>query len=386
MIALMRSKGLPAGTMIDGWKVVRSLGGGGFGAVQLVEKDAELCALKFAFRGEDRRDEKRTHARALREVAILLLLDHPNIIKPRAYGHWRKGRKGNVYLVMEYADCWTLAQWVERKHPTVREIIRVFRKIAAALAHMHARGILHRDLKLSNVLIRKSDGEPIIIDFGCAIHAHSEELTDFPIPPGTPRYHPPQVFRFARENKNKPGARYSFQVADELFALGVMLYEVLTEPRPTEEDGKAVLNSLREVPASPHVKNPRVPEALSALAMDLLAREPEDRPESAEAVERELAELEEHKGQEYAAPVHPPSEQRAPPEEGNLIQLPKTERRGLVARLAVQAGALVSRARHGGRGGCRRAGRRAGPLAVPRGTARAPTRAARARCRARSKR
>src|SRR5690606_12115365 len=91
----------------------------------------------------------------------------------------------------------------------------------------------------------------------------------------------------------------------------------------------------------------RVPEALSALVMDLLAREPEDRPESAEAVERELADLEEHKVQEYAAPVHPPSEQRAPPEEGNLIQPPKTERRGLVARLAVQAGALVSRARHG---------------------------------------
>jgi len=343
MIALMRSKGLPAGTLIDGWKVVRPLGGGGFGAVSLVEKDGDLFAMKFALHREASRDDKRTHARTLRELAILLTMDHPNIIKPRGYGQYPNARKGNVFVVMEYVEGWTLAQWVERKHPTAKEIIRVFRKIASALAYLHARGVLHRDLKLSNVLIRKSDGEPIIIDFGCAIHAHSEELTDFPIPPGTPRYHPPQVFRFARENKNKPGARYPFQVADELFALGVMLYEVLTEPRPTEEDGKAVLNSLREVPASPHVKNPRVPEALSALAMDLLEREPEDRPESAEAVERELAELEEHKGQEYAAPVHPPSEQRAPPEEGNLIQLPKTERRGVAARLALHAGALVSR-------------------------------------------
>jgi eukaryotic-like serine/threonine-protein kinase len=343
VISLMRSKGLPAGTMIADWKVVRSLGGGGFGAVLLVEKDGKPFALKFALHREVSRDDKRTHSRTLRELAILLTMEHPNIIKPHGYGKYPDARKGNVFVVLDYVEGWTLAQWVERKHPTAKEVARVFRKIAAALAYLHARGVLHRDLKLSNVLLRKSDGEPIIIDFGCAIHAYSEELTDFPIPPGTPRYHPPLVFRFARENKNKPGARYPFQVADELFALGVMLYEVLTEPRPTEEDGKAVLNSLREVPAPPHVKNPRVPEALSALAMDLLAREPEDRPESAEVVERELAELEEHKGQEYAAPVHPPSEQRASPDEGCLIQLPTTERRGLAARLALQAGALVSR-------------------------------------------
>ena len=343
MIALMRSKGLPAGTMIDGWKVLGPLGGGGFGAVLLVEKDGKLFALKFALHREASRDDKRTHARTLRELAILLTVDHPNIIKPHGYGKYPDARTGNVFVVLDYVEGWTLAQWVERKHPTAKEIARVFRKIAAALAYLHARSVLHRDLKLSNVLIRKSDGEPIIIDFGCAIHAHSEELTDVPIPPGTSRYQPPQVFRFARENKNKPGARYPFQVADELFALGVMLYEVLTEPRPTEEDGKAVLNSLREVPASPRVKNPRVPEALSALVMDLLAREPADRPESAGDVERELAELEEHKGQEYAAPVHPPSEQRAPPEETSLIQLPKTARRGVAARLALQVGALTSR-------------------------------------------
>lgn len=343
MIAFMRSKGLPAGTMIDGFKVVRPLGGGGFGAVMLVEKEGKLYAMKFALHRESSRDDQRTHARTVRELAVLLTVDHPNIIKPHAYGKYPDASKGNVFVVLDYVEGWTLAQWVERKHPTAKEIIRVFRKIAAALAYLHARGILHRDMKLSNVMIRKSDGEPIIIDFGCAIHPHSEELTDVPIPPGTSRYQPPQVFRFARENKNKPGARYPFQVADELFALGVMLYEVLTEPRHTEDDGKPVLNSLREVPASPRVKNPRVPEALSALVMDLLEREPENRPESAEAVERELAELEEHKGQEYAAPVHPPSEQRAPPEESNLIQLPKTARRGVAARLALHVGALAAR-------------------------------------------
>lgn len=348
MSSFLRSRGLPAGTVIAGWKVVRPLGGGGFGAVHLVEQDAELCALKFAFRGEDRRDETRTHARALREVALLLLVDHPNIIKARAYGHWRQGRQGNVYLVMDYIEGWTLAQWVERKHPTAREVIRVFRKLVSALAYLHARGVLHRDLKLANVLIRKSDEEPILIDFGCAIHAHSEELTDIPMPPGTPRYHPPQVTRFYQENKNKPGAHYAFQVADELFALGVMLYEVLTEPRPSEQEGKAALNSLWRVPTPPHLKNPRVPEGLSALVMDLLAREPEDRPESAEAMERELADLEQHKGPEYDALPHAPSEQRAPQEEVNPNPLPEPAPRALPALLARQVKGLASRV-HGWR-------------------------------------
>jgi len=91
---------------------------------------------------------------------------------------------GNLYLVLDYVDGWTLGEWMERKHPTVHEVLCVIVKIAAALAYIHSRGVLHRDLKWANVLIRKSDGEPIIIDLGCASHALAEDLTEEGLPPG----------------------------------------------------------------------------------------------------------------------------------------------------------------------------------------------------------
>ena len=71
---------------------------------------------------------------------------------------------------LEYVDGWTLGDWWERTHPTFRELARVFAKIAGAVAYMHGRGVLHRDLKLSNVMIRRN-GEPVIIDLGCATYA-----------------------------------------------------------------------------------------------------------------------------------------------------------------------------------------------------------------------
>lgn len=344
MIWFWLDRQLPAGTMIDGWKVVRSLGSGGFGAVLLVEKDGERYALKCALRGQSSRDDKRTHARTERELAILTMLDHPHIIKTHAHGKWPHARKGNLYFVMDYVEGWTLADWVKRKHPTFREIIRVFRKLASALAYLHAKGIFHRDLKLVNVVVSRSTGEPVLIDFGCATHAHAEELTDFPAPPGTPRYQAPQVERFLRENRNKPGARYPFQVADELFSLGVMLYEVLTEPRPTEQSARPLLNSLWRPPTRPREKNPRVPVALSDLVMSLLERDPDMRPEDAETLDRELADLESHKGPEYDETAHPPSTQRTPAdEESNVLPFPPPQPPGLAGRLALRVRALASR-------------------------------------------
>jgi predicted Ser/Thr protein kinase len=304
---------LRPGAVVDGWQVVRALRKGGFGAVHEVAKHGKSFALKLALHGEAHKDERQTHARTLREVAILLMLTHPNIIKPRAYGHLPDGR---VYLVLEYVEGWTMGEWLERTHPTAKELARVFMKVAAALAYMHSRGVLHRDLKLSNVLIRKSDGEPVIIDLGCATYANAEELTATPLPPGTDRYRTPEALRFPLKKGREPGERYPFQVADELFAVGVMLYELLTDPVPTLDNPRPDFSNPVMEPPPPREVNPRVPAALSHLVMDLLARDPTLRPESAEALRRKLAELAEHTEPEYAVQFHPPSEQR-PPAPGN---------------------------------------------------------------------
>ncbi|AKQ66891.1 serine/threonine protein kinase [Myxococcus hansupus] len=302
------------GVTIDGWSVVRELGNGGFAVVYLVEKHGCRCALKLARHRDSSGDDKQTHARTLRELSALLLLDHPNIVKHRGYGY---SEQGNVYLALEYVEGWTLAEWAERKHPTVQEVLQVFDKISAALSYMHGRGVLHRDLKLSNVLIRKSDGEPVIIDFSCASYSLAEELTDWGLPPGTDRFRAPEQFTWLREHKAEQRAKYAFQVADEIFAVGAMLYELLTDPRPTEVQARVTLNSTVMKPPPARALNVRVPEALNDLVDCILSREPSRRPVDTEALRRELGELLVDSSAEYLSPVHPPSEQRplAPPDQ-----------------------------------------------------------------------
>lgn len=337
--------GLPPGAMIDGYKVIKALGDGGFAFVYLVEKDGKLYALKLARHRDASGDDKRTHARTLRELGILLLfLGHPNIVQPCGYGYLPDKASGNVYLVLDYVDGWTLAEWMERKHPTVHEVLSVFVKIAGALVHMHSRGVLHRDLKLANVLIRKSDGEPIIIDLGGASHAQAVDLTEEGLPPGTDRFRAPEQFKFLREHKEEHRARYAFQVSDEIFAYGVMLYDLLTDPRPTEDRPREPLNHNRRTPEPAHKLNPRVPVAVSDWVQSLLARDPSKRPVDTESLRREAVELAAGTSTAYLEPVHLPSEQRqpAPSEAGESAAPEKTQKRSWAALRAL-AGRLHAR-------------------------------------------
>ncbi|NMO13915.1 protein kinase [Pyxidicoccus fallax] len=333
---------LPSGTVIDGWHVVKELGNGGFAVVYLVEKNGKPHALKLARHRDASGDEKKTHARVVQELAILLTLSHPNIVSPRGFGY---AETGNVFLVLDYVDGWTLGEWKERKHPTAHEILSVFVKLASALAYMHSKGILHRDLKLENVLIRKSDGEPVIIDYSCATHGHADELTDEGLPPGTDRFRAPEQFRFLRAHLDEHRARYAFQVADEIFALGAMLYELLTDARPTQHRDRFTLNHPIAAPLAARVVNPRVPAALSDLVESMLSRDPTRRPVDTEVLRRELAELLEDPGADYTAPVHPPSEQRQPePAEGGApaALAPKGKPRSLrLGQLAAGAAVVV---------------------------------------------
>ncbi|RUO93090.1 serine/threonine protein kinase [Corallococcus sp. AB018] len=296
----------PPGTHIDGWQVSKELGNGGFARVFLGDKNGKRGAIKVARHREVSGDFKQTHARTLRELTALLMLEHPNIVRSQGYGYTATG---NVYLALDYVDGWTLAEWAERKHPTIREILSVFEKIAGALSYMHRQGVLHRDLKLLNVLIRKSDGEPVIIDFSCATYSLAEDLTEGGLPPGTERYRAPEQFQFLREHKDEHRARYAFQVADEIFAVGVMLHELLTDPRPTEFRPRFALNSQQFEPPPPRLANARVPEVLSDLVESLLDRNPSRRPVDTEALRREFADLRADPIVDYDVPAHPPSEQ-----------------------------------------------------------------------------
>ena len=338
--------GLPPGTLIDGWRVVKTLGDGGFAIVHHVEKNGQAFALKLSRYGPGRREDEEAHARARREVTILGMLDHPNIVRLHAHGKWPDPKAGHLYAVLDYVEGWTWAEWVQRKHPTFHEVLCACLKIVAALLYMHGKGVLHRDLKPSNVVIRKGDGEPILIDFGCATHTQADDLTESGLHPGTERYRAPEQFTFLRTHKDEHRARYAFQVSDELFAFGAMLYEVLTDPRPTEERERPVLNSAIFTPTPAKKLNPRVPQALSELVMSLLARNPAERPVDTEALRREVKELVADTGQEYTETVHPPSQQRQPaPPEGEEPAARAPTRKRSPGKLRAVGARLVAHAR-----------------------------------------
>jgi eukaryotic-like serine/threonine-protein kinase len=345
--------GLAPGAVVDGCEVLRELGDGGFAFVYLVKREGQLYALKVARHREKSGDATQTHVRMLRELAVLAqLVGHPHVAQLRGHGYLPGS--GNMYLLLEYVEGWTLAQWLECKHPTVHEVLRVFEKLAAALASMHSRGFLHRDLKLANVLVRQSDGEPVIIDFGCADHAMSADLTGEGLPPGTDRFRAPEQFKFLREHKEEHRARYAFQVADEIFAYGAMLYELLTDARPTQERPRPSLNHLLIPPEAPLRLNPRVPVEVSEWVESLLARAPARRPVDTETLLREVAELAAITDAEYTQPVHPPLAQRqpapAPPEEEQAPAVPEPAPPRFEGSPRTSKGALRSRMLQAGAG------------------------------------
>ncbi|WP_225410284.1 serine/threonine protein kinase [Stigmatella hybrida] len=313
---------LKPGQMVSDWRIVRRIGRGGYAVVYEVERDGERFALKVACQTERSIDPKQTDARARREAACLQQLNHRYIIRMLGQGRWPDARSGFHYIVLDFVDGYTLARWVERTHPTPNEVVVLFLKLFDALEHMHAKKVLHRDLSLRNIMVTQ-DGEPVIIDFGAADYATAEDLTDGPLPPGTPRNRSPEAQSFWDENRLKHGARYTFKETDDIFALGANLYDVLTDPTPERSERRPVLNSMLLVPPTPYrATQGRVPGELSAYVMKLIHRDLEVRPATAKDARRLLADLERYEGTEWREiPIHPASSQ-LPPERPEAEPLP----------------------------------------------------------------
>ncbi len=313
MVAHVDPLDLKPGQMVDGWRIVRSIGRGGYAVVYEVEKDGQRFALKVACQTERSNDPKQVDARARREVACLQQLDHRHIIRMFAHGRWPDPRSGFLYIVLDFVDGYTLARWVEQTHPTPHEVVVLFRKLFEALEYMHGRDVFHRDLSLRNIMVT-NEGEPVIIDFGAADFAAAEELTDGPLPPGTPRNRSPEAVRFWNANRLKPDSRYTFRATDDIFALGADLYDVLTDPTPTRSERRPPLGNEVMPPPSPSMATQgRVPQELSAYAMKLISPKPDDRYATAKDARGPLEEFAQFEGPEWCnTRVHPVAAQLLP--------------------------------------------------------------------------
>jgi serine/threonine-protein kinase len=212
-----------------------------------------------------------------REAKSQAKFDHPHIVPVHDYGEY----EGSPYLVMAYRPGGTMKQMIGKPIP-YQKAAQLLAPIGSALAYAHKRNILHRDVKPSNILISE-DGVPAITDFGIAKLLETEEatLTGTGVGIGTPEYMAPEQWRGKSVHQT------------DIFALGVVFYELVTGRKPYEADTPAaiILLQVNEPLPRPSEFAPDFPEDVEKVLYKALALEPEDRYESMAEFGQVLEEL-----------------------------------------------------------------------------------------------
>jgi serine/threonine-protein kinase len=266
---------LPVGTRI-GWEEVEGvLGSGGFATVYRVRSpDGYVSALKLL--PLDQGPERA--ARAWREVSLGMRLRHRHLVRQLGAGQWPLESPRYVWVKQELVEGPTLEEWAPGR--TLGEVVERVLEVGRALAVSHEAGVVHRDVKEANILVRRETGEAVLVDFGVAWHPACPTLTKGMFPPGTLPYRAPEAWAYGRAHAGEPGAHYRAGPGDDQSALGVVLYRSLTGRfpfLPAEHGGEDVEAVLHRAPLPPHVLNPRVPRAVEAVCLRLLAKTPEAR-------------------------------------------------------------------------------------------------------------
>jgi tRNA A-37 threonylcarbamoyl transferase component Bud32 len=218
-----------------------------------------------------------------REARTLAKLSHPNIVPILDFGEY----EGAPYLIMPYIAGGTLKQYLKKNIP-YRESVRLLIPIARALAHAHQEGIIHRDVKPSNILITRT-GDPMLSDFGIAKILDTEEtreLTSTGVGIGTPEYMAPEQ------------GMGSVDERVDVYALGVIFYEMVTGRRPYQADTPmAVMLKKNTEPLPRPTQFVRdLPSAVENVLIKALARDPENRFPTMTAFTNALTRLVDPKG------------------------------------------------------------------------------------------
>ena len=216
---------------IGPYRILETLGEGGMGIVYLAEQREPIrrqVALKVIKLGMD---TKEVIARFESERQALALMNHPNIAKVLDAGATEEGRP---YFVMEYVKGISITRYCDRNRLSTKERLELFIPVCQAIQHAHQKGIIHRDVKPSNVLVELQDNTPVprIIDFGLA-KATNQRLTEktfftqHGVLLGTPAYMSPEQAEF--------GA-LDVDTTTDIYSLGVLLYELLVGATPFDDE------------------------------------------------------------------------------------------------------------------------------------------------------
>ncbi len=262
----------------DRYRIVEVIGKGGMGAVYR----ADHVHIKKSFALKVLHRELTHHAEAVkrfeREAIAAARIDHPNVATAIDFGRLEGGA---FYLVLDYVQGRNLRSLLNSEHHlTEIRAMRIARQVASALAAAHAAGIVHRDLKPDNVMLVEASSEPDfikVLDFGIA-KLRTEEITDEPAITrfgtvfGTPEYMSPEQ-----------ALGHSVDARSDLYALGIMLYEMLVGRTPFADE-QLVTVLTRQMTELPAPLPQTVSLEIRLLVMQLLEKQPEARPATAELV------------------------------------------------------------------------------------------------------
>ena len=262
-------------TLFDGrYRIQRKLGAGGMADVYLAE-DQELgrrVAIKIL--NERHANDDQFIERFRREAKNAAALNHPNIVSIYDRGE----AEDTYYIAMEFLDGRTLKELiVSRGAAPVNVAIEYARQILSALRFAHRHGIVHRDIKPHNALV-DGEGRVKVTDFGIA-RAGTSQMTEAGSIVGTAQYLSPEQ---ARGGEVDPRS--------DLYSLGVVLYELLTGKTPFEGETpvEIAMKHLSNAPKPPSKLRPDIPPELDMVVLRALAKNPDDRYQSADEMEGDL--------------------------------------------------------------------------------------------------